>query len=197
MLGVALFSPFVVLLLAWFWARAQAARSGLPPGDVIYQDTDRSASPERPLRSGRYSLLGRPDYLISSTDGIIPVDLKKSRCPINGPYDSHAAQLFGYRLLVEGALDKPVPYGVLQYADREVRLSFTSGAAKGSPASWRRFAGRVRTDLSPATTTRLPAAAIAACPAVATSHWRKPFHGRPSAHSPSSTALHKPLPSCV
>jgi len=78
-----------------------------------------------PPAVGALRLLGRPDYLISSTDGIIPVDLKKSRCPVSGPYDSHAAQLLAYCLLVEDALGKPAPCGVFQYAGREVRLDLT------------------------------------------------------------------------
>jgi len=60
MLGVALFLLFLVLLLAWFRVKAKAARSGLPPGDVIYQDTDRYASPEHPLQSERYGCWAGP-----------------------------------------------------------------------------------------------------------------------------------------
>jgi hypothetical protein len=82
-LGVALFFLFLALLLGWLWARGHAGHSGLPAGDVVYQDIDRYVTPAQPLRSRRYALRGRPDYLISRSDGIIPVELKKSRCPIN------------------------------------------------------------------------------------------------------------------
>jgi hypothetical protein len=122
MFGAALFCLLFAIFVPWFWARSRARRSGLPAGAVVYQDTDRCVA-ERPLYSQLYSLCSRPDYLISHNGGLVPVELKK--CPVNGPYHSHAAQLFGYCLLVEETLARPVPYAVLRYSDREVSLDFT------------------------------------------------------------------------
>ena len=125
MLATPIFLLFLALLLAWLWVRVQVRRSGLPDGNIVYRDSDPHVTPARPLRSHRYALIGRPDYLISLGGALIPVELKKSRCPAIGPYDNHTAQLFGYCLMVEDAMGKPVPYGVLRYADREVKLELT------------------------------------------------------------------------
>jgi CRISPR-associated exonuclease Cas4 len=124
--GISLSVVFLALLLARLWVRVEVRRSRLPAGNIVYRDTDPCVKPARPLRSHRYGLLGRPDYLISSGGSLIPAELKKSRCPAAGPHDHHAAQLLGYCLLVENAMGKPVPYGVLRYADRDVLLQFTS-----------------------------------------------------------------------
>ena len=81
---------------------------------------------ERPLVSQRYGLTGRPDYLVRTDEGIIPVEAKSTRCPANGrPYDSHIMQLAAYCLLVEDVLGADVPYGVVRYADEEVAVDYT------------------------------------------------------------------------
>ena len=178
-------------------AKAQAARSGLPGGDVIYQDTDRYASREHPLRSERNGLLGRPYYLISSTDGVIPVDLKKSRCPVNG-HTTVTPQTVRVLPARRGrSRQTRTLWRASVCGSRRAPRFHAGGLPMGRRHPRRDLRGRVRADLSPATTTRLPAVAIAACGAAATSHWRKPCHGRLSAHSPSRTALHNPLPLCA
>ena len=77
------------------------------------------------LVSHHHGLVGRPDYLIETDQGVVPVELKSSRCPARGPFDNHVAQLMGYCLLVEESMGRPVPEGVLRYRDREVRVPFT------------------------------------------------------------------------
>ena len=71
-------------------------------------------------------LVGRPDYLIEAEGGVVPVEIKSTACPADGrPYDSHVAQLAAYCLLVEDVLGEPVPFGVIRYRDREVRVEYT------------------------------------------------------------------------
>jgi CRISPR-associated exonuclease Cas4 len=137
---VALLCVLVLAAAAAFVAaRREAARSGLPAGALLYSDTGRPVgrvSPvqinaegvrqERPLVSRTLRLVGRPDYLIETADGVIPVEVKSSACPAGGrPYDSHVAQLAAYCLLVEDVLAERVPYGVVRYRDREVRVEYT------------------------------------------------------------------------
>ena len=55
-------------LLLWL-GRRQRQSSGLPAGTVVYQDTEEMEAPERPLRSRRYGLVGRPDYLVQTREG--------------------------------------------------------------------------------------------------------------------------------
>jgi CRISPR-associated exonuclease Cas4 len=132
-----------VLLLVALVARAAARRagqsSGLPTGRLVYSDTgfavgrvapteknEEGVKQERPLVSRRYGLTGRPDYLVRTKEGIIPVEVKSTRSPATGrPYDSHVMQLAAYCLLAEDALGASVPYGVIRYADNDVTVDYT------------------------------------------------------------------------
>ncbi len=53
-------------------------------------------APERPLRSRRYGLVGRPDYLVQTCDGgksfVVPVEVKSRRRP-SQPSANHTLQL--------------------------------------------------------------------------------------------------------
>ena len=133
-----------LLAAAAVLARAAAAResrrAGLPAGSLLYSDTGRPVGrlapaevgrdgqkQERPLLSHALGLVGRPDYLIETEGGVVPVEVKSSACPAGGrPYDSHVAQLAAYCLLVEEVLGAAVPYGVVRYRDREVRVEYTA-----------------------------------------------------------------------
>ena len=45
---------------------------------------------------------------------------------LRAPDDSHVFQLAAYCLLVEAALETPVPYGILRYSDAKVIVIYTS-----------------------------------------------------------------------
>lgn len=133
-----------LLAAAAVLARAAAAResrrAGLPAGPLLYNDAGaplgrfapaklgpEGRKQERPLVSRTLGLVGRPDYLIEAEGGVVPVEVKSARCPAGGrPYDSHLAQLAAYCLLVEDVLGATVPYGVVKYRDREVRVEYTA-----------------------------------------------------------------------
>lgn len=114
-------------LLLWL-GRRQRQSSGLPAGTVIYQDTGDWQETERPLRSRRYGLVGRPDYLVQTRDGgksfVVPVEVK-SRARPTRPYESHILQLAAYCLLVEDNFDAAPPYGLLRYADATLQIPYT------------------------------------------------------------------------
>lgn len=140
-----LFVALAVLLLVALVALAAARRagrlSGLPAGRLVYSDTGYAVGrvapaeknregvrQERPLVSRRYNLTGRPDYLVRTEAGIIPVEAKSTRLPAGRrPYDSHVMQLAAYCLLAEDALGASVPYGVIRYSDGEVTVDYTPG----------------------------------------------------------------------
>ena len=97
-----------VLLLLALWLYLSAARSqrrsGLPQGRLVYADTGRWSEVSRPYFSQRYRLTGKPDYLVETGDGLVPVEVKHGAAPVGGqPYDSHVMQLAAYCLLVEDA----------------------------------------------------------------------------------------------
>jgi CRISPR-associated exonuclease Cas4 len=137
-----LLSSFILFLIAFsaYFASRRAARlTGLPSGRLIYSDTgnpvaalgpiiknERGIKQERPLVSQAYGLTGRPDYLVRTTEGIVPVEAKSTKCPASGrPYDSHVMQLAAYCLLVESTIGAEVPYGVIKYSDREIIVDYT------------------------------------------------------------------------
>jgi CRISPR-associated exonuclease Cas4 len=141
---MSLFSiAFIVLLVAAIVARLLAKQAtwqtGLPTGKVIYSDTgfavgrlgplttdEYGQKLEKPLISKRYGVVGRPDYLVQTDDGIIPIEIKSAKMPLSGhPYDSHIMQLAAYCLLVEDLLDTDVPYGIIRYRDAEIRVEYT------------------------------------------------------------------------
>ena len=134
---VILIAVALSLILA---ARRAASRSGLPAGQLIYSDTgyptgrispvisnEQGVKQERPLVSRRYGLTGRPDYLVRTREGIVPVEAKSTKFPASGrAYDSHVMQLAAYCLLVEDVLEARVPYGIIRYADEEVVVDYTN-----------------------------------------------------------------------
>lgn len=134
---------FLLITAAAFAARAAARetkRAGLPAGVLLYSDTGRPVGrvapaeigrdgkkQEKPLVSETLELIGRPDYLIEADGVVVPVEVKSTACPAGGrPYDSHLAQLAAYCLLVEDVLGASVPYGLVKYRDREVRVEYTN-----------------------------------------------------------------------
>jgi CRISPR-associated exonuclease Cas4 len=113
------------LLFLWL-GRRQAARLGLPAGRVVYVDVAGFARPDRPLYDRDLDLLGRPDYLVETPKGVVPVEVKSGPAP-SSPYDSHILQLAAYCRLVEVNRGKRPPYGILKYADRAFAVDYTPG----------------------------------------------------------------------
>ena len=123
LLTVTLCILIVLAVAGWIYFRRHA-KTGIPAGEVVYED----AGPrhlEAPLVSHRYGLTGKPDYLIETREGLVPVELKSAMYPRSGPYEAHVMQLLAYCVLVEDVLGARVPYGVLQYADRQHRVTYS------------------------------------------------------------------------
>ncbi|MCC7355921.1 MAG: Dna2/Cas4 domain-containing protein [Anaerolineae bacterium] len=115
----------VAALLAW-WLAARAQRaSGLPAGEVIYADTGAWEKVEKPLVDREHGLVGRPDYLVRTRAGIIPVEVKSGARPAT-PYASHLLQLAAYCLLVEATSGRAPRWGYLHYDDATLRIPYTS-----------------------------------------------------------------------
>lgn len=110
----------------WLLRRAGAARqeTGLPLGRVTYVDTGAWQRCERPLFSNHHRLTGRPDYLVRSREGLIPVEVKSGSAP-QQPYPAHVLQLAAYCLLVEEQEGRSPPYGILKYRDQAFEIDYT------------------------------------------------------------------------
>jgi CRISPR-associated exonuclease Cas4 len=121
---------FVVSLiaaaLAWLFGWRLFVSSGLPGRRILSADVGSSFPQPVALRSRRYRATGKPDYLVRVEDGLVPVEVKSGRSPLSGrPYEGHVFQLAGYCLLVEDLYRAPVPYGLIRYDDRTIRVEYT------------------------------------------------------------------------
>ena len=111
----------ILLCFLGAWLRR---RVGLPVGAVVFSDTGYERVPAVSLVSHGLRLVGKPDFLIRCKEGLIPVEEKSSLAPVGGPYWSQLVQLGAYLILVEENYGR-VPFGVLKYRDRSVRVEFT------------------------------------------------------------------------
>ena len=120
--------PFILILFAlllWLLSRRTRAATGLPAGEVVYTDTGGWGRLERPLFSSALQLTGKPDYLVRSRDGYIPVEVKSGRAPSGGPHASHIYQLAAYCALVAEAYGRRPTHGLIKYADQMLSVDFT------------------------------------------------------------------------
>lgn len=119
----------MILALLFFWLSARFRKStGIPTGEVFYQDLVGQPFTARDLRSPKLGISGKPDCLIRTAEGIVPVELKKSkRPPARGEvYPNHMIQNLAYCALVEEQLGERVPYGLVIYEGQQVRrVEFT------------------------------------------------------------------------
>ena len=100
-------------------------KTGMPRGEVSYADA--SGQAQEPFISKRLLMAGKPDYLMKDRNGdLIPIEVKSSNAPRAGrPYESHLMQLAAYFLLLEDVLQRPVPYGLIRYRNRTLRVANT------------------------------------------------------------------------
>ena len=115
LLPLAIILVLLACLVLWFTSRQRKA-SGLPGGRIIYSDTSRWGTVEKPLYASAIGLTGKPDYLVRQGNAIIPVEVKTSRSG-QAPYDSHIYQLAAYCILVEQSFGQRPPYGILHYSE--------------------------------------------------------------------------------
>lgn len=110
-----------VVLLRKIQHRRQ--QMGLPNGDVFYQDHRGQPMPSRVLDSRTLGIRGKPDCLIRTSEGIVPVELKKSARPPagGGVYPNHLIQVLAYIVLVRENYGEQVPYGRVLYGNEVAR----------------------------------------------------------------------------
>lgn len=121
-------SAALLAIALWLAVRARRGqqRSGLPQGRLVYADTGRWSTVARPYFSQRYRLTGKPDYLVASGEGLVPVEVKHTAAPAGGQaYASHIMQLAAYCLLVEEAHGQAPPHGLIRYDNATVQIDYT------------------------------------------------------------------------
>ncbi|UCF08023.1 MAG: CRISPR-associated protein Cas4 [Thermoplasmata archaeon] len=97
-------------------------KHGIEEGSIEYVDADG----ENPniLVSNKYSLRGRPDYILRRGSYLIPVEVKTGRVP-RGPLFSHILQLAAYCLLIEDKYNSAPPYGIIRYSNAQHEIDYT------------------------------------------------------------------------
>lgn len=85
-----------------------------------YRDSDGSGGV---LRSERWGLTGKPDYLIRRGKHLIPVEVKPGRQGTR-PYRSDLLQLAAYCVLVGETYGVEPPYGILRYQRTSLKVPF-------------------------------------------------------------------------
>ena len=123
LLGLA---ALVLLVLAVRLRRA----TGIPWARIAAADTGGWRQIEQPLISRRFGLVGKPDYLLETRAGIVPVEVKPSR-RASAPYEADLMQLAAYCLLVEETTGRAPRDGLLRYASATFRVPYT-GAVRGT-----------------------------------------------------------------
>lgn len=123
LLAASLLVLLAIILLVWS-ARLRA-RHGLPGGDVVYSDTGAERIEAKPIFSARYGLTGKPDYLVKTSGGLVPVEVKPERDD-EEPHESHLLQVLAYCLLVEDSEGTPPPYGLLRYSSGTFKVDYNS-----------------------------------------------------------------------
>lgn len=98
--------------------------TGLPWTHVQSSDTSGWRRADEPLVSQRYGLVGKPDYVLETRGGLIPVEVKPSRRAA-APYESDLMQLAAYCLLIEDTTGRAPSYGLLRYAEQTFKLPYT------------------------------------------------------------------------
>lgn len=102
----------MVLLVLFILLKLTKVPKQVYKSKTVY--SDHKERPEKALYSSKYGLVGKPDFILHTKDGLLPLDIKYSKRP-NQPYFSHVMQLISYCLLVEEERGEKPKYGFIQY----------------------------------------------------------------------------------
>jgi len=102
----------IILIVLWVLLKKTKVPTQVYKNKSIY--SDHKEKPEKALFSPKYSLIGKPDFILHTKDGLLPLEIKHSKKP-NKPYFSHVMQLISYCLLIEEEKGTKPKYGFLQY----------------------------------------------------------------------------------
>ena len=100
-------------------------RSGVPDGDVVYDDAGSWYEVAQPLFSKELMLAGKPDYVVAGENGtLIPDEVKSTKAP-KKPYPGHIMQLAAYCALVESHFGQRPSHGIIRYDDRSFNVDYS------------------------------------------------------------------------
>lgn len=100
--------------------RRRLKEGNLVPGRLVESDLAHQA----PLMEDpEWGVRGRPDYVLATDHGVVPVEVKSGRTP-PAPHESHVLQLACYLRLLEVRHVKPPEYGLVTYPEGVFRVAW-------------------------------------------------------------------------
>lgn len=94
--------------------------AGLLPGKLVASDLSGQGDL---LHDPTWDLHGRPDYVLETKTGFVPVEVKAARTPEH-PHANHKQQLGCYLRLLEVKTGTAPPYGLLNYPEGVFRVEW-------------------------------------------------------------------------
>ncbi len=120
LLVIALIGCILILILVSLRAR----RERIPWKGIRYDDMDPTRQPEKTYYDPETGLTGKPDWIIDSWRGPVPIEVKSGATP-EFPIPAHVLQLAAYCYLIESCEGKRVRRGILRYPDTSFEISYT------------------------------------------------------------------------
>ena len=111
---------FVLAILNERYYKRDQAKARLVPGKLVASDL---AGQGELLHDQEWGLQGRPDYVLETKSGFVPVEVKASTTPRH-PHANHRLQLACYLRLIEAKTGRPPEYGLLNYPGGVFRVAW-------------------------------------------------------------------------
>ncbi|MCH2420712.1 MAG: Dna2/Cas4 domain-containing protein [Candidatus Poseidoniia archaeon] len=113
-IGWMLIASFFLYKLLLSTEKIDQLRDDYKLGEKIIETPDGLTEETPVLKSRKYNLAGRPDYMIKEDDLRIPVEVKTGRRP-KAPFFSHVLQIGAYCLLSEETFQTSPSHGQIRY----------------------------------------------------------------------------------
>ena len=113
-IGWMLIAAFFLYKLLLSTEKIDQLRDDYNLGEETIETPDGLTEETPVLRSRKYNLAGRPDYMIKENDLRIPVEVKTGRRP-KAPFFSHVLQIGAYCLLSEETFQSSPSHGQIRY----------------------------------------------------------------------------------
>ena len=113
-IGLMLIAAFFLYKLLLSTEKIDQLRDDYNLGEETIETPDGLTEETPVLKSRKYNLAGRPDYMIKENDLRIPVEVKTGRRP-KAPFFSHVLQIGAYCLLSEETFQKSPTHGQIRY----------------------------------------------------------------------------------
>ena len=113
-IGWMLIAAFFLYKLLLSTEKIDQLRDDYNLGEETIETPDGLTEETPVLKSRKYNLAGRPDFMIKENDLRIPVEVKTGRRP-KAPFFSHVLQIGAYCLLSEETFQKSPTHGQIRY----------------------------------------------------------------------------------